>query len=89
MITQIENLSVKYLTFEKNTRKHHKDKVGLFRAVSMGWHENERLGVDTSKIFNIIWEKLVRLTLETFESSLWKKSPQWRSFLKEIISCTL
>ena len=49
----LNNQNVNFLTFEKNTKKPYNDNLCLFRAVSLHLFGNERLGEETSKIFNL------------------------------------
>ena len=49
----LKNHTVKCLTFEKNTRKPYNDNLCLFRALALHLHGNERLDVETSKLFNL------------------------------------
>ena len=48
----LKNHNVNCLTFERNTRKPYNDNFCLFRALALHLHGNEKLGEETSKIFN-------------------------------------
>ena len=49
----LKNHNVNCLTFERNTLKPYNDNLCLFRALALHLHGNEKLGKETSKIFNL------------------------------------
>ena len=49
----LRNRNVNCLTFEKNTRQPYNDNLGLFRALALHLHGNEKLEEETSKDFNV------------------------------------
>ena len=49
----LKNHTVNCLTFEKNTRKPFDHNLCLFRTLALHLHGNERLGEETSKLFNL------------------------------------
>ena len=53
----LQNHSVKCLTFEEKTWKPYKDNLCLFRALALHLHGKERLESETSKLFNLFFEK--------------------------------
>ena len=53
----LKNHSVKCLTFEESTQKACNHNLGLFRALVLHLHGNERLEGETSKLFNLFHEK--------------------------------
>ena len=53
----LTNFSVKFLTYEVNTRKPYNDKLCLFRTLALHLHGDERLESETSKLFTLFLEK--------------------------------
>ena len=49
----LRNPSINCLTYEQNTKKTYKDNLCLFGALALHLHENQRLGEETSKLFNL------------------------------------
>ena len=49
----VNNHNVNCLTFERNTLQAYKDNLCLFRALALHLHGNEKLELETSKIFNL------------------------------------
>ena len=49
----LKNQNVNCLTYELNTKTPYKDNLCLFGAIALHLHGNERLGEETSKIFNL------------------------------------
>ena len=52
------------LTFGENTRQPYKDNLCLFRALALHMHGNQRLEEETSKIFNLIINKMDGLSAD-------------------------
>ena len=52
-----KNRSLKCLTSEENIRKPYKDNLCLLRTLALHLHRNERLEEETSKLFNLVFEK--------------------------------
>ena len=49
----LRNPSIYCLPYEQNTKKTYRDNLGLFRALALHLHGNERLEEETSKLFNL------------------------------------
>ena len=49
--------SVKFLTFEENTRKPYNDNLCLFRGLALHLHENEGLEEETFSVFSLFLNK--------------------------------
>ena len=49
----LKNHNVNCLTFERNTRQPYNDNLGLFRALALHLHGNEKLVEETFKTFNL------------------------------------
>ena len=53
----LKSHSLKFLTFEENTRKPYNDNLCLFRALALHLHWKKRLEAETSKLLNLFLEK--------------------------------
>ena len=49
----LRSCNVNCLTFERNTRQPYNDNLCLFGTIALHLHGNEKLKVETSKIFNL------------------------------------
>ena len=84
----LKNLFSSVLTFDDNTRKPYNDNLGLFRALALNLHENEKFE-ETSKIFSVFLKNLVGLILQTFEVFERKILQQWMIVQADISLCDI
>ena len=63
----LKNCTINCLTYEENTRQSNNDNLCLFRALALHLHGNQRLGEETSKIFNSIISKMDGLSPNQFK----------------------
>ena len=59
--------TIKCLTFEENTRQPYNDNPCLLRALALHLHENQRLGEETPKIFNLFINRMDGLSADQFQ----------------------
>ena len=57
LVPLMESLSVKCLTYEQSPRKPYNDILCIFRGLALHVHGNERLSSETSRLFNLFFEK--------------------------------
>ena len=62
-----KNHTINCLTFEENTRQPYNDNLCLFRALALHMHGNQRLGEETSKLFNLFINKMDGLSADQFQ----------------------
>ena len=58
--------TINCLTFEKNTRQPYNDNLCLFRALALHLHGAQRLEEETSKLFNLLNNKMDGLSPNQF-----------------------
>ena len=63
----LKNYTINYLTFEENTKQPYNDNLCLFRDPDLQLHGNQRLEGETSKIFNIFFNKMDGLKGNQFQ----------------------
>ena len=63
----LKNQTVNCLTYEQNTKKPYKNNLCLFRALALHLHGNERLEIETSKLFNLFLVNSTNLDPLKFE----------------------
>ena len=61
------NHTINCLTYEQNTRQPFNNNLRLFRALSLHLHGNQRLEVETSKMFNLFINKMDGLSPNQFQ----------------------
>ena len=61
------NRTINCLTFDESTRKPYYDKLCLFRALAFHLHGTQRLEEETSKLFNLIINKMDGLSADQFQ----------------------
>ena len=54
----LKNHTINCLTYEENTRQPYNDNLCLFRALALHWHGTQRLEKKTSKLFNLLINKM-------------------------------
>ena len=63
----LRNGTINCLTCEENTRQPYNDNLCLFRALALHLHGTERLGEETSKLFNLFINKMDGLSPNQFQ----------------------
>ena len=63
----LRNGTINCLTYEENTRQPYNHNVCLFRAHALHMHGNQRLEDETSKLFNLIKNKMDGLNPNQFQ----------------------
>ena len=74
----LENHNVNYLTFERITRQPYNDNLCLFRQLALHLHGNEQLEEETSKFFNLFFNKWENRRLNIPRCSFERYSKSWR-----------
>ena len=63
----LRNGAINCLTFEENTRQPYNNNLCLFRALALHMHGNQRLEEETSKLFNLLINKMDGLSPNQFQ----------------------
>ena len=62
-----KNHTINCLTYEENTRQPYNDNLCLFRALALHLHGTQRLEEETSKLFNLVINKMDGLSADQFQ----------------------
>ena len=65
--TLLKNHTINCLTYEQNTRRPYNDNFCLFRAPALHMHGNQQLEEETSKLFNLFFNKMDGLSADQFQ----------------------
>ena len=63
----LKNHTIKYLTFEENTRQPYNNNLCLFRALALHLYGIQQLEEETSKLFNLFINKMDGLSADHFQ----------------------
>ena len=66
----IKNHTINCLTYEKNSRQPYNDNLCFFRALALHLHGTQRLEEETSKLFNLLINKMDGLSPNQFQGVL-------------------
>ena len=58
----LKNGTINCLTYEENTRQPYNDNLRLFRALALHLHDTQQLEEEISKLFNLLINKMDRLS---------------------------
>ena len=71
----LKNHTINCVTYEENTRQPYKDNLCPFRAIALLLHGTQRLEEETSKLFNLFFEKMDGMNPNQFQGGLMNYIP--------------